>query len=121
MGLVPESEVLQMIKMTLAGLFSTLILISGCATATNEASTDPAAGDDFSAAWDAADAKRQEAAAVGYEWRDTSKMLKKAKTEAEAGNTEAAMKLVARAHEESVDAIEQEARESALWQSRVPQ
>ena len=77
--------------------------------------------DDFTAAWDAAEAKRKEAAAVGYEWRDTKKMLKKAKEEAEAGNTEAAMKLVAKAHEESEDAIAQQAREAELWQARVPQ
>lgn len=77
--------------------------------------------DDFTAAWDAAEAKRQEAAGVGYEWRDTKKMLKKAKEEAEAGNTEAAMKLVAQAHEESEDAIAQQAREASLWQARVPQ
>ena len=73
------------------------------------------AGDDFAAAWDAADAKRKEAAAVGYEWRDTGKTLKKAKTEAEAGNMEKAMKLVAKALEEANDAIVQEARESKLW------
>lgn len=77
--------------------------------------------DDFTAAWDAAEAKRKAAAEVGYEWRDTKKMLKKAKEEAEAGNTEAAMKLVARAHEESEDAIAQQAREASLWQARVPQ
>lgn len=110
-----------MMKTILAGFFSSLILISGCATATNEATTESASADDFTAAWDAADAKRIEAAAVGYEWRDTGKMLKKAKEEAEAGNTEAAMKLVAKANEESMDAIAQESREADAWQSRVPQ
>ena len=75
--------------------------------------------DDFNTAWEAADAKRKEAAAVGYEWRDTKKFLKKAKSEHEAGNTEAAMKLVAKAHEEAEDAIAQHAREADLWASRV--
>ena len=79
------------------------------------------AGDDFAAAWDAADAKRKEASTIGYEWRDTGKMLKEAKTEAEAGNKEKAMKLVAKAMEQSADAIAQEARESELWAARVPQ
>lgn len=75
--------------------------------------------EDFAAAWEAADAKRKEAAAVGYEWRDTKKFLKKAKAEHEAGNTEVAMALVARALEESKDAIAQEAREANLWADRV--
>ncbi len=111
-----------MMKTILAGFFSSLILISGCATATtSEATTESASADDFATAWEAAEAKRKEAAAVGYEWRDTGKMLKKAKEEAEAGNTEAAMKLVAKAHEESEDAIAQQAREADLWQARVPQ
>ena len=77
--------------------------------------------DDFMSAWDAAEAKRKEAAAVGYEWRDTKKMLKKAKEENEAGNTEAAMKLVVQALEESSDALVQHERESAVWAARVPQ
>ena len=78
------------------------------------------ASEDFAASWDAADAKRQEAEAVGYEWRDTGKFLKAAKAEAEAGNDEKAMQLVARAMEESVDALAQAERESKLWESRVP-
>ncbi len=75
--------------------------------------------DDFATAWEAADAKRKEAAAIGYEWRDTKKFLKKAKAEHEAGNTEAAMKLVARALEEAEDGIAQQAREADLWAQRV--
>ena len=76
---------------------------------------------DFATAWDQADAKRAEAASLGYQWRDTDKMLKKAKEEHEAGNAEEAMKLVNQAMEESNDAIDQYHRESELWASRVPQ
>ncbi len=79
------------------------------------------AADDFSAAWDAADAKRKEAAALGYEWRDTGKVLKQAKQAAEDGDNEKAMKLAAKALEQSSDAIDQHARESLVWQARVPQ
>ncbi len=46
------------------------------------------AGDDFQAAWDAAEAKRKEAAKIGAEWRDTGKMLKQAKSASEKGETE---------------------------------
>ena len=79
------------------------------------------ANEEFNAAWEAADSKRKEAAAVGYEWRDTKKMLKKVKATAEEGDIEKAMKLVAKAHEQSEDAIAQQAREANLWQARVPQ
>ncbi len=74
---------------------------------------------EFEAAWKAADEKRMEAAAVGYEWRDTKKFLKQAKEAAEQGDLDKAMKLVAKAHEQSEDAITQQAREVHLWSSRV--
>lgn len=89
-----------------------LLLVSCASVSSNE---------DFASAWDAAEAKRKEAAAVGYEWRDTKKMLTKAKEEHEAGNAEAAMKLVNQAMEESSDALVQHERESTAWASRVPQ
>ena len=85
------------------------------------ASTPGNSGADFASAWDEADAKRKQAAGVGYEWRDTGKMLKKAKEEHEAGNTEAAMKLVNQAMEQSADALAQYERETTAWASRVPQ
>ena len=80
-----------------------------------------ASATDFAAAWEAADAKRQEAGKIGAEWRDTGKMLKQAKKAAEEGDEAKAMKLVAKALEQSEDAIAQHARESNLWAARVPQ
>lgn len=76
--------------------------------------------DDFAMKWDEAEAKRVEAAELGYEWRDTGKILKSAKSESEAGNTESAMKLVAQALEQSADAIAQYQREKESWAARVP-
>ncbi|MBX2867856.1 MAG: hypothetical protein KTR18_04245 [Acidiferrobacterales bacterium] len=99
-----------------------LSLIKVCATAIvlSFASFNAAAGD-FSAAWDAADAKRKEAGKMGAEWRDTGKMLKQAKKAAEEGDEAKAMKLVAKALEQSEDAIAQYQREGNLWAARVPQ
>ena len=76
--------------------------------------------DDFMAKWDEAEAKRAQAAELGYEWRDTGKLLKSAKSESEAGNTEQAMALVAQALEQSMDAIVQSEREKQNWAARVP-
>lgn len=55
-----------------------------------------AAGDDFEAAYKAADEARKKAASVGGEWRDIGKFLKKSK-EIQAKDPEKAMKLVAKA------------------------
>lgn len=115
MALAQENKVMTMYKklrlMTqAAGLAAALTL---GVTAANAA--------DFVAAWDAAEAKRNRASAVGYEWRDTKKLLKKARKEAESGDMEKAMNLVATADEQSEDALAQQARESEAWKSRVPQ
>ena len=85
------------------------------------ASCSTFASEDFNAAWEAADAKRAEAGKAGFEWRDTAKMLSQAKEAAEGGDMDAAMKLVAKAHEQSEDALAQGKREANLWQARVPQ
>ena len=96
-------------------------LITGAVLALFVFSGNVYAADDFSAAWEAADSKRKEAGKVGYEWRDTKKILGKAKDAADAGDMEKAMKLVATAHEQAEDAIVQHDRESKIWQARVPQ
>ncbi len=75
---------------------------------------------DFDAAWEAADNKRKEAASMQTEWRDTKKILKKAKEAAENGDMEMAMNLVAIAHEQATDGIEQAKREAIMWVTRVP-
>ncbi len=48
---------------------------------------------DFDKAYAAAEAARQEAAKMKNEWRDTAKMLKKAKGLAKAGKLDAAIKM----------------------------
>ena len=76
--------------------------------------------EDFAMKWDEADAKRMEAAELGFEWRDTGKILKSAKKESEAGNADKAMELVNQAMEQSMDAIAQSQREKENWAARVP-
>ncbi|MCY4148055.1 MAG: SoxXA-binding protein [Gammaproteobacteria bacterium] len=78
------------------------------------------AGDEFEAAWQAADDKRKEAAGMQSEWRDTKKMLDKAKQAAEKGDIDTAMSLVAMAHEQAADGIVQAEREAVMWITRVP-
>ena len=77
------------------------------------------AGSDFESAWAAAEDLRLQAADARNEWRKTANILDQAKAEYAAGNKDAAMVLVAKAHEESVDALAQAEREKTAWQARV--
>ncbi|MBT4078221.1 MAG: hypothetical protein HOM14_20755 [Gammaproteobacteria bacterium] len=54
-----------------------------------------------------AETARKAAAEVGYEWRDTGKMIKKAKELAAKGKNEDAIKLAKKAEEEGKDALKQ--------------
>jgi len=75
-------------------------LLTGPAMAEEKAAAavDPAAMTKFLDAYAAADAARKKAGSVGGEWRDTGKILKKAKKAAEAGDLDKAMKAVKTAH-----------------------
>lgn len=61
----------------------------------------------YDAAVGAATAELDKAKAVGFEWRDSRKFLKKAAEKAGAGDYEAAMKLVAKAHDQGILAQKQ--------------
>ena len=75
---------------------------------------------EFDARWNEADEKRNAAAEINYEWRDTAKILETATKEQAAGNHAEAMALIAQALEQGGDAITQAEREKGLWQARVP-
>jgi len=98
-------------------LATSLVLISfGLASISIQAATM----EEFNVAWEKADQLRQKAASVGFEWRDTGKMLASAKAAAEEGDLDKAMKLTAVAHEQGDDAYAQYQREQKNWMARVP-
>jgi hypothetical protein len=74
----------------------------------------------FDEAWAEADKLRTDAAAVNHEWTGARKLLKKAKEAQAKGDSDKAMKLVAKALEQSKDALAQHEREKEGWKSRVP-
>lgn len=78
------------------------------------------ASTDFEKAFATANELRLEAAALEYEWRDTKMYLDQAKEEFTAGNTEAAMQLVDKAHKQSELAIVQAQTEATAWKNSVP-
>lgn len=58
-----------------------------------------------------AEKARKAAAEVGYEWRDTAKMIKKAKELAAQGKPEEAIKMANKAEEQGKDALAQYRKE----------
>ncbi len=64
----------------------------------------------------AAEAARKAAAEVGYEWRDTAKMIKDAKKLASEGKTDEAAKLAKKAQMQGEDAIAQYQSEHKRYQ-----
>ncbi len=73
----------------------------------------------FNASYEAADAARKKAASMDYEWRDTGKMLKKAKEAAGKGDYETAEKLARMAKMQGEMAVAQAHEQEQLCQSAV--
>ena len=90
---------------------SLLVVWAGATVAADEKS--------FNAAYVAADSARKKAASMNYEWRDTGKMLKKAKEAADKGDYETAEKLAKKAEMQGEMAVAQANEQEMLWQSAV--
>lgn len=74
----------------------------------------------YQAVFDSAEAVRKQAAAVGYEWRDTKKMLKTSQKLASEGKFDKAQALAEKAQKQSEAALEQAALQSKIWMDSVP-
>ena len=73
----------------------------------------------FEAAYKSAEAARMAAAEVGFEWRDTKKMLRAAKKLAEKGEFEQAVALANQARRQGELGVLQAEEQEKTWQSRV--
>lgn len=78
-----------------------LLAISACATGPTHTK------DDAMNAITAAEQARKEAASVGYEWRDTGKIIKKAKAALQKGDYDTAIKLANKAKRQGILAVQQ--------------
>lgn len=67
----------------------------------------------------AAEAANNAAKAVGYEWRDTGKMIKKAKQLAKQGKNSEAIKLAKKAEQQGHDAVAQYKSESKRYAANM--
>ncbi len=73
----------------------------------------------FNAAFAAAEKERNAAGAVGFEWRDTRKMLKRAISLAEKGDFDKAIALAKQAEEQGKDGQAQAALQAKVWKDFV--
>jgi len=92
------------------------LLVAACAAPATVSAADAKS---FQAAYDAARAARKRAATVGFEWRDTAKLLKKAKKLAGAGDYAKAEKLAHQAQQQGELATAQAAEQANAWQAAV--
>lgn len=99
---------------------STIVAVMGASLLVACAGNTVAADEkSFNASYEAADAARKQAASMHYEWRDTGKMLKKAKEAAAKGDYETAEKLANKARMQGEMAVAQAKEQEQLWQSAV--
>ena len=80
------------------------ILLSACASAPMQ---EPATADTAAAAIAAAEASNNQAASVGFEWRDTAAIITAAKKAAEAKEFDKAVSLANQAEKQGMNAVKQ--------------
>ncbi len=73
----------------------------------------------FDTQWQKAEDLRLRAALIGYEWRDTEKILRRSREEYEAGNKAQALSLLSQGYAQSDAALAQATREEDGWKRRV--
>lgn len=105
--------------------FLTLGIAVGCASQQQQPEHKPMAmmnhkAQDAKAAIAAAKASLAKASALGYEWRDSGKLLKKAEAAQKAGNYDEAIKLANKAKQQGDLAVEQYYKEQKMDRSLQP-
>ena len=94
--------------------------VAGASCATTSASEADHA-ETFKAAYEAGEAARKAAAALGFEWRDTKKMLRLAKKLAEKGEYGRAIKLADKAKRQGEQGVVQAREQEMAWRTAVVQ
>ena len=86
------------------------LLLAACASSGGTT----ASADDASKAIAAAEAANKQAASVGYEWRDTGKMIKAAQEAVEAKEYDKAVSLAGKAERQGMNAVKQQAEQAKV-------
>jgi len=104
-------------KPQIAKLFAILLLTAGFTVGCNTQPEKPSMSPEAASAIKSAHEANTKAKAVGYEWRDTGKLLKKAEAAAKKGDNEAAIKMANKAKSEAMMAVKQQALEKGMDRS----
>ena len=104
-------------KPQIAKLFTILLLTSGLSVGCTSQPEKPSMSPEAASAISGAKAANKKAKAVGYEWRDTGKLLKKAEAAAKSGDNEKAVKLANKAKSEAMMAVKQAELEKGMDRS----
>jgi hypothetical protein len=101
-----------------AKLFAILLLTTGLTIGCGaQQEKKPTMSPEAASAINSAKAENKKAAAVGYEWRDTGKLLKKAEAAAKKGQNDEAIKLANKAKTQASLAIKQHQLEQGIDRS----
>jgi histidyl-tRNA synthetase len=100
---------------------STIVAVMGASLLVACAGGNSMSADEksFNATYEAADAARKQAASMSYEWRDTGKMLKKAREAADKGDYASANKLAMKAQMQGKMAVAQAKEQEQAWMDAV--
>ena len=101
----------------LAAAVAAAFMAGASCAATRASEADDA--ETFKAAYEAGKAARKAAAAVGFEWRDTKKMLRQAKKLAEKGEYEEAIELANEAKRQGEHGVAQAREQETAWKEAV--
>ena len=101
----------------LAAVAAAVFMAGASCAATRASEADDA--ETFKAAYEAGQAARKAAAAVGFEWRDTKRMLRRAKKLAEKGEYEKAIELANKAKRQGEHGVAQAREQETAWKEAV--
>lgn len=96
----------------IAGIALATLLLSGCSTTSSSGSASTATQESYDAVVVAAKSSIKIAKSANYEWRDSSKILKKADKAAKSGDFEKATKLANKAKRQGELALAQSKTEA---------
>ena len=103
-------------RLLAAAMAAAFVAGASCA-ATSASEADHA--ETFKAAYEAGEAARKAAAALGFEWRDTKRMLGLAKKLAEKGEYERAIRLANKAKRQGEQGVVQAREQEMAWRAAV--
>ncbi len=105
------------------GLIASFALgLNACSEKNEEVNSSPESKpNNIASLIDQAESQRQQASALGFEWRDTGKFIQQAKDALDKGNKVTAERLAQQALDEGKNAVAQGQLMKSNWENYIPQ